>query len=255
MLGSTVLGPALAFVLPFGAEMAALAQSAAKLAPAGQPPAAQTPASVSPPSSAPAAATAAPSATGADALKARDQELNAALARQRDSAQNQAKLRSEIDALGQDRAKFNRQLIDTAARIRDVEANIDATQARLTTAHAVDWVRALPIVEKLAGQRRADHRELIDSVTALLRTPGARPALMAGLASGPVKTRRACFRIAFEADDGEGLIGSMFHKDFSIKIDPADAARWSLAAAEQGQATAQARLTVPRSGRDPPGPR
>jgi septal ring factor EnvC (AmiA/AmiB activator) len=166
MLGSTVLGPALAFVLPFGAEMAALAQSPAKLAPAGQPPAAQTPASVSAPSSAPAAVTAAPPATGADALKARDQELNAALARQRDSAQNQAKLRSEIDALGQDRAKFNQQLIDTAARIRDVEANIDATQARL---------EPLDDQERLFQKSLDERRGVIVEILAALQRIGRQP--------------------------------------------------------------------------------
>jgi len=166
MLGSTVLGPALAFVLPFGAEMAALAQSPAKLAPAGQPPAAQTPASVSPPSSAPAATAAAPPATGADALKARDQELNAALARQRDSAQNQAKLRSEIDALGQDRAKFNQQLIDTAARIRDVEANIDATQARL---------EPLDDQERLFQKSLDERRGVIVEILAALQRIGRQP--------------------------------------------------------------------------------
>ncbi len=167
MLGSTVLGPALAFVLPFGAEMAALAQSPAQLAPAVQSPAprspaAQTPGSVSPPSSAPAAAP----ANGADALKARDQELNAALARQRSSAQNQAKLRGEIDALSQDRAKFNQQLIDTAARVRDVEANIDATQARL---------EPLDDQERLFQKSLDERRGVIVEILAALQRIGRQP--------------------------------------------------------------------------------
>jgi septal ring factor EnvC (AmiA/AmiB activator) len=164
MLGSTVLGPALAFVLPFGAEMAALAQSPAPLAPAAQTPATQKPGSVSPPSSAPAT-TAAP-ANGADALKARDQELNAALARQRDSAQNQAKLRSEIDALGQDRAKLNQQLIDTATRIRDVEATIDATQARL---------EPLDDQERLFQKSLDERRGVIVEILAALQRIGRQP--------------------------------------------------------------------------------
>ncbi len=164
MLGSTVLGPALAFVLPFGAEMAALAQSPAPLAPAAQTPATQKPGSVSPPSSAPA--TAAAPANGADALKARDQELNAALARQRDSAQNQAKLRSEIDALGQDRAKLNQQLIDTATRIRDVEANIDATQARL---------EPLDDQERLFQKSLDERRGVIVEILAALQRIGRQP--------------------------------------------------------------------------------
>ncbi len=53
-------------------------------------------------------------------------------ARERESAESQAKLRREIDALGDDRRALNQQLIDTAARVRDVEASIDATQARLS---------------------------------------------------------------------------------------------------------------------------
>ncbi len=70
-------------------------------------------------------------ANNANALKQRDQELSAALGKQRGSVESQAKLRIEIEALSEDRRKFNQQLIDTAARIRDVEANIDATRARL----------------------------------------------------------------------------------------------------------------------------
>ncbi len=65
-------------------------------------------------------------ASNANALKQRDQELNAAMAKQRGSVESQAKLKSEIEALSDDRRKFNAQLIDTAAKIRDVEANIDA---------------------------------------------------------------------------------------------------------------------------------
>jgi septal ring factor EnvC (AmiA/AmiB activator) len=164
MLGSTVLGPALAFVLPFGAEMAALAQSPTPLAPAAQTPATQKPGSVSPPSSAPA--TAAAPANGADALKARDQELNAALARQRDAAQNQAKLRSEIDTLGQDRAKLNQQLIDTATRIRDVEATIDATQARL---------EPLDDQERLFQKSLDERRGVIVEILAALQRIGRQP--------------------------------------------------------------------------------
>ena len=45
--------------------------------------------------------------------------------------ENQAKLRQRDRGLGADRRELNQQLIDTAARVRDVEANIEATQARL----------------------------------------------------------------------------------------------------------------------------
>ena len=107
-----VLGSALALALPLGASWAAFAQT----------PVDQT---------APSAAPAENAAPAADALKQHDQELDAIRAKQRESADSQAKLRSQITALGEDRRALNKQLIDTAARVRDVEAKIDATQARL----------------------------------------------------------------------------------------------------------------------------
>jgi septal ring factor EnvC (AmiA/AmiB activator) len=106
-----VLGSALALVLPIGAELGASSIAGAQ--------------ALSPPP----AAGQAPIST--DALKQRDQELDAAMARQRNSAEAQAKLRSEIEALGQDRRKFNQQLIETASRVREVEARINASQTRL----------------------------------------------------------------------------------------------------------------------------
>ena len=106
-----VLGSALALVLPIGAELGASSIAGAQ--------------ALSPP---PAAGQA---PISADALKQRDQELDAAMARQRNSAEAQAKLRSEIEVLGRDRRKFNQQLIETASRVREVEARINASQTRL----------------------------------------------------------------------------------------------------------------------------
>ncbi len=147
-----VLGSAMAFVLPLGADIgansAAFAQAPAKLAPAGQPAPAATP------------------ANNADTLKERDRELDAALARQRNSAQSQAKLRVEIAALSQDRRKFNQQLIDTAAQIRDVEANIDATRARLE-----------PLDEQQRSFRKSldERRGAIVEILAALQRIGRQP--------------------------------------------------------------------------------
>src|SRR5581483_1130522 len=56
----------------------------------------------------------------ADALKQREQELEAARIEQKNSAELQARLKAEIAAIGEDRAKLNQQLIDIAARVRDV---------------------------------------------------------------------------------------------------------------------------------------
>ena len=121
-----VLGSVLAFALPLGANLAALAQTPSVQSPG----AAEIPFSGIPwPPGVPA--TAAASKPDPDALKQHDQELDAARAKERESAENQAKLRREIDELGDDRRALNQQLIDTAARVRDVEASIEATQARV----------------------------------------------------------------------------------------------------------------------------
>ena len=149
-IGTLVLGSALAFVLPIGAQIAlssgAAAQAAAKPA-AGQ------------------------AADPADAVKRRDQELDAALARQRDSAEAQAKLRGEIEVLAQDRRKFNVQLIDTAARVREVEANISTAQNRLDRLNEQE--RAL---QKTLEQRRAVIVEVIATLQRIGRQPP--PALV-----------------------------------------------------------------------------
>src|SRR5271166_568083 len=116
-----VLGSALALALPFGAHSAAFAQSAPSQIPAG---AGQM-------SAAPSVPAAAPLAPAQDALKQHDQELDAVRAQERASAESQAKLRREIESIGDDRRALNQQLIDTAARVRDVEATIEATRVRL----------------------------------------------------------------------------------------------------------------------------
>ncbi|MFZ0149760.1 MAG: peptidoglycan DD-metalloendopeptidase family protein [Xanthobacteraceae bacterium] len=145
-----VLGSALAFLLPIGMQLA-LNSSAGAQAP-------QQPAADHAPNP-------------ADALKQRDQELDAALARARNSAEAQAKLRSEIEALGQDRRKFNAQLIDTATRVRDVEANINGSQTRLDTLNEQE--RAL---QKTLDQRRAVIVEVIAALQRMGRQPP--PALV-----------------------------------------------------------------------------
>jgi murein hydrolase activator len=115
-----VLGSVLAFVLPFAANAAAFAQTQSPPAPATQVPSA-IPSPTAPP----------PALSAADALKQHDQELGAARAQQKVSLEEQGKLKQEIEAIGADRAALNQQLIDTAAHIRNVDASIDATQARL----------------------------------------------------------------------------------------------------------------------------
>src|SRR4051812_13507579 len=68
----------------------------------------------------PAAAQVAPppqqtTAVSPEAIKQREQELEATRAQQKSAAELQARLRADIAAIGQDRSKLNQQLIDIAA--------------------------------------------------------------------------------------------------------------------------------------------
>jgi septal ring factor EnvC (AmiA/AmiB activator) len=149
----------LSLTLSSGGELATSLPAEAQSAPAptskAQPPTAQQAQPLAP----------------ADALRQRDQELSATLAKQRVSVEAQAKLKVEIEALSEDRRKFNQQLIDTAAKIRDTEANIDATQARLKP---LDERQAL--FEKSLAERRSTIIEILAALERIGRQPP--PALM-----------------------------------------------------------------------------
>ena len=100
-----------------------------------------------------------------DALKQRDQDLKAAREAQSKSAETEAALKREIEQLGADRRKLNQDLIDTAGRIRGVEAKVTATEARLkplddnerSIRKSLDGRRAV-IGEVLAALQRIGHR-------------------------------------------------------------------------------------------------
>jgi septal ring factor EnvC (AmiA/AmiB activator) len=100
-----------------------------------------------------------------DALKQHDQELKATREQQRKSAETEAALKLEIEQIGADRRKLNQDLIATAARLRGVEAKVEATQARLEPLDAnersirksLDGRRAV-IGEVLAALQRIGHR-------------------------------------------------------------------------------------------------
>lgn len=113
------------------------------------------------------AQTAAPqtAAVSPDAIKQREQELEAARARQKSAEEAQAKLKAEITSLGQDRTQLNQQLIDTAANVRTVETKIDEAEARLRTLNGREQAmrtsldsRRADIVEVLAALQRAGRR-------------------------------------------------------------------------------------------------
>jgi murein hydrolase activator len=155
-----VLGSALAFVLPLGANLAALGQSSSSQAPAAQVPS---------PSVAPAPT--APGKSDLNTLKQHDQELDAARAQQRAALEAQTKLKLEIEAIGADRRALNQQLIDTAARVRDVEANIEATRARVKPLDEREHV-----FQTSLDERRAVIVEILAALQRIGRQPP--PALM-----------------------------------------------------------------------------
>ena len=104
-------------------------------------------------------------ATATDALKQREQELEAARTQQKNAADTQARLKAEIAAIGEDRGKLNQQLIDNSTQVRDVEGRVAETEGRL---HSLDGheqeirssldSRRSEIVEVLAALQRAGRR-------------------------------------------------------------------------------------------------
>src|SRR5438445_13247310 len=110
-------------------------------------------------------------AASPDAIKQREQELEATRAQQKSAAEAQAKLKADIAAIGQDRSKLNEQLIDVAAQVRAVETRIGDAEARL---------RPLDLHEQqIRGSLDSRRSEIIEVLAALQRA-GRRtpPALL-----------------------------------------------------------------------------
>ncbi|HEU0083737.1 MAG TPA: peptidoglycan DD-metalloendopeptidase family protein [Bradyrhizobium sp.] len=100
-----------------------------------------------------------------EAIRQREQELEAARAQQKSAAELQEKLKADIAAIGEDRSKLNQQLIDIAARVRGVESKIGDAEARLRPLDARELEirnslqsRRSEIVEVLAALQRAGRR-------------------------------------------------------------------------------------------------
>lgn len=106
-----------------------------------------------------------------DVIKKHAQELEQARNKQRDAIEAENKLKAEIAAIGQDRNKLNRQLIDVAARVRTVEARIADSEARLRTLDEREATIRISL-----DARRAETTEVL----AALQRAGRRapPALM-----------------------------------------------------------------------------
>src|SRR5436309_3738535 len=104
-------------------------------------------------------------AASPEAIKQREQELEAARIQQKSSAESQAKFKADIAAIGQDRSKLNAQLIDIAAQVRGVETSIADAEARLRPLDSREQQirgsldsRRSEIVEVLAALQRAGRR-------------------------------------------------------------------------------------------------
>ncbi|MGA7070036.1 murein hydrolase activator EnvC family protein [Bradyrhizobium sp.] len=123
-------------------------------------------ASASFPASAQVAGPASQAATALpDAIKQREQELEATRVQQKSSAELQQQLKAEVAAIGQDRSKLNGQLIDVAAQVRAVETRIGEAEARLRPLDAREKQirssldsRRSEVVEVLAALQRAGRR-------------------------------------------------------------------------------------------------
>jgi septal ring factor EnvC (AmiA/AmiB activator) len=106
-----------------------------------------------------------PAAALPDAIKQREQELEATRAQQKSATELQQKLKAEIAAVGQDRSKLNAQLIDIAAQVRTIEARIGDAEARLRPLDVREQQirssldsRRTEVVEVLAALQRAGRR-------------------------------------------------------------------------------------------------
>ena len=107
-----------------------------------------------------------PQAAGSpDAIKQREQELEATRAQQKSSTELQQQLKAAIAAIGEDRSKLNAQLIDVAAQVRTVETRIGDAEARIRPLDARDQQirssldsRRAEVVEVLAALQRAGRR-------------------------------------------------------------------------------------------------
>ena len=104
-------------------------------------------------------------AVSPDAIKQREQELEAARAQQKSAAELQQKLAADIASIGQDRSKLNQQLIDIAAQVRSVETRIGDAETRLRPLDSREQQirgsldsRRSEIVEVLAALQRAGRR-------------------------------------------------------------------------------------------------
>ncbi len=138
-----------------------------------------------------------------DALKQHREALDKLHAQQSKSADTEAELKREIEAIGTDRRKLNQNLIDTAASLRDLEAEVTATQARLR-----------PLDEKEAAIRKSleSRRAVIAEVLAALQRVGHHqpPALIAR-PEDALKAVRTAMLLGAVLPEMQGRVKALVH--------------------------------------------
>jgi len=97
---------------------------------------------------------------------ARQEELDKVQAEQKKNADLTAKLKAELEAIGEDRRKLNAMLLGSAASIRDLETREAAAETRLSTLQAS---------EDTVRRSLASRRAVISEVLAALQRVGRRP--------------------------------------------------------------------------------
>ncbi|MGA2288210.1 murein hydrolase activator EnvC family protein [Bradyrhizobium sp.] len=142
-----------------------------------------------------------------DAIKQREQELEATRAQQKNAAESEQKLKADIAAIGQDRSKLTAQLIDIAAQVRSVETKISDAEARLRPLDARELQvrssldsRRSEIVEVLAALQRVGRRS---PPALLVRPDDALQSLRAAMLLGSVVPALRARAEKLAADLGE----------------------------------------------------
>jgi len=102
----------------------------------------------------------------ADALQKRDDELKALRDQQQKSTAAEAEIKRQIEEIGNDRRKLNQALIDSAAKLREVESKVSGTETRL---------KPLDAQEAALRSSLESRRSVIGEVLAALQRIGRRP--------------------------------------------------------------------------------
>src|SRR3954447_18576809 len=97
---------------------------------------------------------------------ARQEELEKILSEQKKSTELAAKLKAEIDAIGEDRRKLNAMLLASAATVRDLENRQAAAEGRLG---------GLQTSEDTVRRSLSSRRAVIAEVLAALQRVGRKP--------------------------------------------------------------------------------